>query len=88
MSVVEQRIRERAYRIWIEEGCPKGRELDRWDMATELVAIEDGQKSTLLRPPPPRPDRISTLPSSNANALMMCRCSGSVIERKNCRAWL
>jgi hypothetical protein len=39
MSNVEQRIRERAYRIWLEEGCPEGREKDHWDMATELVAI-------------------------------------------------
>lgn len=47
MSDIEQRIRERAYRIWLEEGCPEGRELDHWDMASELVAIEDGQQSTL-----------------------------------------
>jgi Protein of unknown function (DUF2934) len=47
MSNVEQRIRERAYRIWLEEGCPEGREKDHCDMATELVAIEDGQQATL-----------------------------------------
>jgi hypothetical protein len=43
----QQGIRERAYQIWLEEGCPEGRELDHWDMATKLVAIEDGQQSTL-----------------------------------------
>jgi hypothetical protein len=47
MSDIEQCIRERAYRIWLEAGCPEGRELDHWDMATELVAIEGGQRSTL-----------------------------------------
>jgi hypothetical protein len=47
MSDIEQRIRERAYRIWLEEGRPVGRELVHWDMATELVAIEDGQRATL-----------------------------------------
>jgi len=47
MADIEQRIRERAYRIWLEEGCPEGREKEHWDMATELVAIEDGQRSTL-----------------------------------------
>ena len=31
---------------------------------------------------------VSTLPSSNAKAETMWRCSGSVIERKNMRAWL
>jgi hypothetical protein len=45
MSDVEQRIRERAYRLWLDEGCPEGRELEHW--AAELVAIEDGQQSTL-----------------------------------------
>jgi len=47
MSDVEQRIRERAYRIWLEEGCSEGRANDHWDMATELVAIEDGQRSAV-----------------------------------------
>jgi hypothetical protein len=40
MSDIEQRIRERAYRIWLDEGCPQRRELDHWDKATELVAIK------------------------------------------------
>jgi hypothetical protein len=47
MSDIEQRIRDRAYRLWLEEGRPEGRDKDHWDMATELVAIEDGQQSTL-----------------------------------------
>ena len=47
MSDIEQRIREKAYHLWLEEGCPDGRKTDHWDMSTELVAIEDGQKSTL-----------------------------------------
>jgi hypothetical protein len=47
MTDLEQRIRERAYRIWVEEGMPDGRADAHWDMATELVAIEDGQRSTL-----------------------------------------
>jgi len=44
----EERIRERAEQIWIEEGRPDGRADIHWDMATELVAIEDGQNDTLL----------------------------------------
>ena len=31
---------------------------------------------------------VSTLASSNANALTMWRCSGSASERKCIRAWL
>jgi hypothetical protein len=46
---LEERIRRRAYRLWEEEGCPEGRELAHWDMAAELVAIEDSQN--LIRKP-------------------------------------
>jgi len=48
MSDLEQRIRERAYQISLGEGGPEGRELDHWKMATELVAIDDGQRSTVI----------------------------------------
>jgi hypothetical protein len=44
MDDLEQRIREHAYRIWLEEGRPSGREEAHWDMARELVAIEDNQR--------------------------------------------
>jgi hypothetical protein len=37
----EQRIREKAFYIWLDEGCPEGRSDVHWDMATELIAIED-----------------------------------------------
>jgi hypothetical protein len=37
----EQRIRERAYRLWLEEGKPEGRAQDHWELASELVAIEE-----------------------------------------------
>jgi hypothetical protein len=40
----EERVRKRAYRLWQEEGCPEGRATAHWDMARELVAIEDNQK--------------------------------------------
>ena len=47
MNDLEERIRRRAYRLWEEEGCPEGRELAHWDMATELVAMEDSQNLDL-----------------------------------------
>ncbi len=43
----EQRIREKAYQIWIDEGRPEERADAHWDMATELVAIEENQLLTL-----------------------------------------
>lgn len=40
----EHRIRERAHRIWEEEGRPHGREDSHWEMASEQIAIEDNQR--------------------------------------------
>jgi hypothetical protein len=42
----EQRIRTRAFYIWLDEGCPEGRADMHWDMATELIAIEENQLLT------------------------------------------
>jgi hypothetical protein len=46
MDDFENRVRERAYRIWQEAGCPNGRADEHWHQARELVAIEDSQKRT------------------------------------------
>jgi hypothetical protein len=46
MDDLEERIRQRAYKLWQEEGCPEGRADVHWDKAAELVAIEDNQKHT------------------------------------------
>jgi len=55
-----ERVRERAHRIWVEEGCPEGRSEIHWQKARELVAIEDNQKATLK--PAPDPERAGREP--------------------------
>ena len=40
----QERIRQRAYRLWEAEGCPEGRQDVHWDQASELVAIEENQR--------------------------------------------
>jgi hypothetical protein len=55
MADDEKRIRERAYKLWNEEGCPEGRADVHWDKARELIAIEDNIDLTLK---PVRPDDI------------------------------
>jgi len=42
---LEQRIRERAYRIWLEEGQPEGRANEHWRLAEFAVAKQDGLPS-------------------------------------------
>jgi hypothetical protein len=41
MSNREQRIRDLAYNIWLEEGRPEGRDRAHWQMAERIVAAED-----------------------------------------------
>jgi Protein of unknown function (DUF2934) len=39
---VEAKIRARAYRIWEEEGCPEGRDVEHWIQAVLELAREGG----------------------------------------------
>ncbi|MBV9736092.1 MAG: DUF2934 domain-containing protein [Acidisphaera sp.] len=40
MDENEDRIRERAYRLWEEEGRPEGREHDHWERARQMLDSE------------------------------------------------
>jgi Protein of unknown function (DUF2934) len=68
MDDIEQRIRQRAYRIWEEEGRPEGRAAEHWERARFLVGIEarpdagkqpnpivEGREKGYTTPPPPTP---------------------------------
>ncbi|NVO17463.1 MAG: DUF2934 domain-containing protein [Rhodoplanes sp.] len=44
----EQRVRERAYQIWQEQGCPEGQADAHWELARELVAIEENHRLALV----------------------------------------
>ena len=60
MDDTTDRVRQHAYRLWMEEGCPEGRSDVHWDKARELVAIEDNHKLALK--PAPRQDRAGGEP--------------------------
>jgi hypothetical protein len=51
MDTLEQRIRDRAHKIWEEEGRPEGRAETHWERARALVASESG----LPKPKPKAP---------------------------------
>lgn len=55
---LEQRIRERAYRIWQREGQPDGRAATHWERAEEEIGIEDNQRFAT------KPNPLSELPES------------------------
>ena len=46
-QTLQDRIRQRAYQIWLDAGQPEGMAEAHWDQACELIAIEDGQMATL-----------------------------------------
>lgn len=46
----EARVRERAYRIWEEEGRPEGNDERHWHLARELLSIEDSAGEGTVSP--------------------------------------
>jgi hypothetical protein len=43
----DERIRQRAHKIWEEEGRPEGRSEMHWQMARQLIAMEDAPEAGL-----------------------------------------
>ncbi len=43
----EQRIREVAYFIWQEEGCPDGRAEQHWERAQAIVESQDAERKDI-----------------------------------------
>lgn len=37
---LEERIRQRSYEIWVQEGCPEGRAVQNWTQATAEIERE------------------------------------------------
>jgi hypothetical protein len=58
---LERRIRERAFKIWIDEGQPEGRDQQHWALAEFAISQADGLATTLLPPEPPRPEPIEAV---------------------------
>lgn len=54
----EQRVRERAYRLWEADGKPHGRDVEYWQRARELIAIEESAGSGLLPNPETHPGAV------------------------------
>lgn len=83
MQPDDTRIRERAYQIWQQEGCPEGRDHIHWQMAVEQIAAEENE------PPPaaagerggsgPMPDAA---PPGVANAARKPRATARSAKKK------
>jgi hypothetical protein len=44
-TITEDEIRERAHRIWMEEGCPHGRDVEHWEQARQELEREASEGS-------------------------------------------
>lgn len=60
-AVLEQRIRERAHKIWNDEGQPEGKENEHWELAKFAIAQEDALPTMLKSPELPRPEPIEAV---------------------------
>lgn len=60
-QTLQDRIRQRAYQLWLEAGQPEGMAEEHWEQARELIAIEDGQKATLQPVQPPMPEPLEAV---------------------------
>ena len=81
MDLLEQRIRERAYQIWEEEGHPQGRDSEHWQRARSEVMAGQGSthvshenvaslsrraaRATKVQPKPKRSNRSTKKPSED-----------------------
>ncbi len=45
-TISEDEIRERAHQIWMEEGCPHGRDREHWEQAIRELESGDGGVSS------------------------------------------
>lgn len=53
MDELQNRIRERAYLLWVEEGRPHGRDEHHWHLAAQFIAMEEAAASASESVPPP-----------------------------------
>ena len=58
---LEQRVREKAYEIWLDEGRPHGRAEEHWELAKFVISQQDGLASTLVHPAPPASEPIEAI---------------------------
>lgn len=56
MSDREEKIRERAHQIWLDEGQPEGREHEHWQRAAQEIKTEAAEAPTVRVPLSPRED--------------------------------
>ncbi|PWC52812.1 DUF2934 domain-containing protein [Azospirillum sp. TSO22-1] len=65
---VEHRIRERAYQIWQDKGCPDGSDHEHWFLAEQEVAAAAPPKSNGKKPAVKKAAPAKAAPTKTAGA--------------------
>jgi hypothetical protein len=77
MTDRDDRIRELAYFLWLEEGCPEGQAERHWSTAEALFDSGDLERKRLEGEPPGDPagnsPPVSALPGNGAAAAILRR---------------
>lgn len=68
---LEEQIRERAYNLWLERGCPEGQELENWLMAKEYVLRSEEERIRLEQLGQPR-ETVSPFPNDHSLGAELC----------------
>ena len=87
-TISEDEIRERAHKIWMEEGCPHGRDLEHWEQARRELehgegATDGGDLDDALAESFPASDPIAFTPVAGVGATAEDEeDEGKVVEAK------
>jgi hypothetical protein len=55
---LQDRIRNRAHQMWLDEGCPDGKADSHWELAKMAIALEDARPEMLIPVEMPEPEPI------------------------------
>ena len=84
MTERDDRIREFAYFLWLEEGCPEGQAERHWPAAEALLGSHEFERKQIEGEPPGDPPHISPIdagiPASGA-ASQVLRRPGVAVEK-------
>ncbi|MEA2671279.1 MAG: hypothetical protein QOG45_1499 [Chloroflexota bacterium] len=85
-TVIEDRIRNRAYELWEGEGRPEGREVDHWLQAAQEISGEVAGETSAVAPSVARRPRTPRTASTSASPAARTPTAAAAAGRSRSRA--